>query len=480
MQHRSEWAALMTLAAIAPLAAAGKGKKSAPVPADTVGRNRPNIVFVLTDDLGIGDVGAYGQRTIPTPNIDSLARAGMQFMQHYAGTTVSAPSRAVLLTGKHTGHAGIRGNGERTLEDGTVYDYSLPAEEVTVAEILRSKGYTTGITGKWGLGGYPEEGGVGNQGFDYFFGHQAQLDAHHYYPKKLYENGTKIELDGTQYSDELTTQRALAFIDRSVASGRPFFLEFATTLPHAELVLPEEERKPFEGRFLETPFEGNWYGAQSQPRAAFAAMVKRIDDNVGRLVAKLRETGQLENTIFIFSSDNGTHVEGGHDPNYFNSNSLYRGTKRDLYEGGIRTPFIVVWPGQIEPGSVSYHVSAFWDFLPTVCEIVGADVPRGVDGISMLPEWTGRGEQPKHDYLYFEFHEEGGKQAVIRDNWKLIRLDAKQLSKDRSKVRYELYNLSRDPKELRNVAAEFPGKVVELQAIMDGARTESRNPAWNF
>lgn len=480
MKHRSEWAALLALTAAVPFSAAGKEKKPVPAPADTATRKLPNIVFVLTDDLGIGDIGAYGQRTIPTPHIDSLARVGMQFMQHYAGSTVSAPSRAVLLTGKHTGHAGVRGNDSRTLQDGTVYDYSLPAEEVTVAEILRSKGYATGITGKWGLGGYPEEGGVGHQGFDYFFGHQAQIDAHHYYPKKLYENDTKIELDGTQYSDELTTQKALAFIDRSVKEGKPFFLEFATTLPHAELILPAEEMEPFEGKFLETPFGGNWYGAQPKPRAAFAAMVKRIDDNVGRLLDKLRETGQTENTIFIFSSDNGTHLEGGHDPHYFNSNSLYRGTKRDLYEGGIRTPFIVVWPGHIEPESVSYHVSAFWDFLPTVCDIVGADVPRGVDGISMLPEWTGGGEQPKHDYLYFEFHEEGGKQAVIRDNWKLIRLNAKQLSKDPSKVRYELYNLSRDPKELRDVSAEYPGKVIELQAIMDRSRTVSKNPKWNF
>lgn len=480
MKHLSEWASLMAMAAVMPLGADAKGKKAAPAPTDTAARNLPNIVFVLTDDLGIGDIGAYGQRTIPTPHIDSLARAGMQFMQHYSGSTVSAPSRAVLLTGKHTGHSGIRGNGERTLADGTVYDYSLPAEEVTVAEILKSKGYTTGITGKWGLGGYPEEGGAGNQGFDYFFGHQAQLDAHHYYPKKLYENGTKIELDGKQYSDELTTQKALEFIDRSVASGKPFFLEFATTLPHAELVLPEEEMKPFEGKFLETPFPGAGYGAQKTPRAAFAAMVTRIDNNVGRLIDKLRETGQLENTIFIFSSDNGTHLEGGHDPYYFNSNALFRGTKRDLYEGGIRTPFIVVWPGHIAPGSVSYHVSAFWDFLPTVCDIVGADLPKGVDGISMLPEWTGRGEQPKHDYLYFEFHEEGGKQAVIRDNWKLIRLNAKKLATEPDAVRYELYNLSRDPKELRDVAAEYPGKVVELCEIMDRARTQSENPAWNF
>lgn len=478
MRHTSEIAALMALAAVGSASAAGKNKKTSP--AETAGPKLPNIVFILTDDLGIGDIGAYGQRVIPTPTIDSLAKAGMQFMQHYSGSTVSAPSRAVLLTGKDTGHAGIRGNAGKTLPDGTIYDYSLPAEEVTVAEVLKTNGYATGATGKWGLGGYPEEGGAGNQGFDYFFGHQAQLDAHHYYPKKLYENGRKIELDGTQYSDELTTQKALDFMGRSAKEGKPFFLYFATTLPHAELVLPKEDMTPFEGKFHETPYKGDHYGSQPEPRAAFAAMVKRVDDNVKRIVEKLRETGQLENTIIVFSSDNGTHVEGGHDPNYFNSNSLFRGTKRDLYEGGIRTPFIVAWPGQVAPGSVSYNVSAFWDFLPTVCDIVGAAKPEGVNGISMLPELTGKGEQPKHDYLYFEFHEEGGKQAVIRDNWKLIRFNAKQLSMAPEKVRYELYNLSRDPKELRNVADKYPGRVIELRDLMDKARTESKNPNWNF
>lgn len=480
MKHLSELAALMALAAIAPVSAAGKSKKTAPASSDSDSQKRPNLVFVLTDDLGIGDLGCYGQRTIPTPTIDSLAKAGMQFMQHYSGSTVSAPSRAVLLTGKHTGNAGVRGNASKALSDGTVYDYSLPGEEVTLAEVLKSKGYATGATGKWGLGGYPEEGGVGNQGFDYFFGHQAQIDAHHYYPKKLYENDKKVELDGTQYSDELTTQKALDFIERSTKEGKPFFLYFATTLPHAEMVLPKEELKPFEGKFHETPYKGDHYGSQQEPRAAFAAMVKRIDNNLKRLVDKLRETGELENTIFVFSSDNGTHVEGGHDPNYFNSNSLFRGTKRDLYEGGIRTPFIVAWPGHIKPGAVSYHVSAFWDFLPTVCEIVGAPIPEGVDGISMLPELTGQGEQPKHDYLYFEFHEEDGKQAVIRENWKLIRLNADQLSKDPSKIKYELYSLSSDPKELRNVADKYPGKVIELRETMDNARTTSKNPNWNF
>ncbi len=473
MKHASHWAAL-ALAAL-PAVAASKSKP-APAAAPAEQSARPNVLFILTDDLGIGDIGPYGQRQIPTPNLDSLAAHGMQFMQHYSGSTVSAPSRAVLLTGKHTGHAAIRGNAGERAPDGQSYDYSLPAEEVTLAEIFKQRGYATACTGKWGMGGYSRPGGAGNQGFDYFFGHQTQGDAHFAYPKKLYENGTKIELDGTRYADELIIQKALDFLDRTARpDGQPFFLYYTTQLPHAEMVIPREEVAPFEGRWAETPYPGNGhYGAQPAPRAAFAALVARIDNSVGRLVAKLREKGVLDNTIIVFSSDNGAHVEGGQDPAFFNSNSLYRGTKRDLYEGGVRTPFLVSWPGHIAAGSVSYHVSAFWDFMPTVCDILKLPVPEGTDGISMLPEWTGCGEQPRHDYLYFEFHEEGGKQSVLKENWKLIRLNAQTPAK----IRYELYNLSADPKELRDVSAEYPWRVQELRAIMDKARTPNR--VWNF
>ncbi len=474
MKHTKSMTVAVAIAATLPAAVAAK--KAPKAPENPNPRNLPNIVFILADDLGIGDIGPYGQRGFRTPNLDTLAAHGVQFMQHYSGSTVSGPSRAVLLTGKHTGHAAIRGNAGERGPDGTPYDRSLPASEVTIAEVLKSQGYITGCTGKWGLGGWPMEGGVGNQGFDYFFGHQTHIDAHYAYPKYLYENGTKIELDGTVYADELITQKAEAFIDRSAATGKPFFLYYATQLPHAEMVIPEEEKTPFTGQWgTEIPYPGNGhYGAQPTPKAAFAAMVTRIDNSVGRLVEHLRAAGQLDNTIIIFSSDNGCHIEGGQSPAFFDSNSLYRGTKRDLYEGGLRTPLLISWPGHITPGSVSYHVSAFWDFMPTFCEIVGAPVPEGVDGISMVPELLGGREQPRHDYLYFEFHEEGGKQSVLRDNWKLIRFNVQ--TPDR--IRYELYNLGRDPKELRNVADEFPGKVEELKLIINTSRTP--NPVWRF
>lgn len=432
-----------------------------------------NVVYILADDLGIGDIGPYGQRAIKTPNLDALAQNGMQFMQHYSGSTVSGPSRCVLMTGKHTGHCDIRGNYMDEQPNGVIYDRTMAGSEVTVAEIFKQRGYATGICGKWGLGRVDNEGSAGAQGFDYFYGFETHIDAHRAYPKYLWENQTKIELGGKQYADELIVQKSLDFIGRS--ADKPFFLYLATTLPHADIVVPEEEVKPFDdGRFLEKPYDRGGYANQPKPRATFAAMITRIDNTVGRVVALLKEKGIYENTLIIFSSDNGTHKEGGHDPYYFWSNSGFRGTKRDLYEGGVRTPFIASCPELIKPGSVSYHVSAFWDFLPTICEMVDVPVPDGVDGISYLPSLKGQGEQPQHEYLYWEFHEEGGKQAILKENWKLIRLNIHKADK----TYYELYNISSDPKELRNVAAEFPGKVEELKTIMAKARTS--NATWDF
>lgn len=433
---------------------------------------RPNVIFILTDDLGIGDLGCYGQRDIPTPNIDSLAAHGMQFMQHYAGSTVSAPSRCVLLTGKHTGHSYIRGNQGFTTPSGHASDYPLADAEVTAGEIFKASGYSTACVGKWGLGGIDNEGHPNNQGFDYFYGYLSQVSAHKYYPEFLYENGAKIPLDKKHYSDELIIRQAEKFIADKAAE--PFFLYYTTTLPHAELTVPDDELAAFDGKFAETPFAGDWYCSQTKPRATFAAMITRIDRNVGRIVKLLKDKGIYDNTIIIFSSDNGTHLEGGHDPYFFASNSLYRGTKRDLYQGGIRTPYIVSWGDRIRSGSVSYHVSAFWDFVPTVCDILNVKSPDGIDGISLLPALTEQGEQPKHDYLYFEFHEMGGKQAIIRDNWKLIKLNAKEPLQSY----LELYNLGADPKELRNVAAEFPAKALELKTLMENARTH--NTVWDL
>lgn len=431
----------------------------------------PNVVLILTDDMGIGDVGCYGQRTIPTPNIDTLAKHGMQFMQHYSGSSVSAPSRCSLLTGMHVGHASIRGNYvDRREGTDIIYDYNLPKEDITIADVFKKAGYSTALTGKWGMGEINTEGCPLRHGFDYFFGYETQVDAHRAYPDHLWENGRRVELDKKTYADEMIVGKALNFIERT---DGPFFLEIATTLPHAELLVPPEERARFEGLFKETPFPGGWYAAQDMPRATFAAMITRIDNTVGRVVDALKKKGALDNTMIIFTSDNGTHLEGGHDPYYFNSNSLYRGTKRDLYQGGIITPLIVRWPGNIAEGSVSYHVSAFWDFLPTFCDIAGVAKPEGLDGISMLPELTGKGEQQKHDHLYFEFHEEGGKQAVIKDGWKLIKLRA---GSDRPV--FELYNIQQDPKELRDVSSKFPWKIDELKVIMENSRTE--NPVWHF
>lgn len=433
---------------------------------------KPNIIFIMADDLGIGDLGCYGQDRIKTPSIDALAKSGMKFTQHYSGSTVSAPSRCVLLTGKHTGHSYIRGNKGYKAEDGRYYDLNLADEEVTLGEVLKTRDYVTACVGKWGLGGPSGIGHPNNQGFDYFFGYLGQGNAHRYYPTQLFENNEPVILDKKVYSHDLIMEKALDFIDKN--SDKSFFLYLTPTIPHADLIVPNNELFDYDGKFEEVPFPGKGYTAQPKPRATFAAMVTRLDRDVQRVMDLLEKKGIMDNTIIIFTSDNGTHKEGGHNPRYFDSNGPFRGTKRDLYEGGIRTPFIVKWPNVIKPGSVSYHESTFWDFMPTVCELTGAALPEGIDGISYLPTLTGQGEQKLHDNLYFEFHEQGGKQAVIKDRWKLIRLQVN----NPKKTKLELYNLNCDPGEIANVAAIYPGKVKELQSIMDSSRTSSEH--WKF
>ena len=425
------------------------------------GVRKPNVIYIMADDLGIGDLGCYGQKLIQTPAIDRLAANGVRFAQHYAGCTVSAPSRCSLMTGKHTGHAFIRGNKGVSMPDGTKFDYPLADQEVTVGEIMKRHEYATACIGKWGMGGPGTEGHPNKQGFDYFFGYLGQANAHRYYPQFLFENNKRIELDKKVYSHDLIMDKALDFINKN--AGNPFFLYLTPTIPHADLILPDGQLGDYDGQFVEKPFPGGGYTAQPKPRATFAAMVSRLDRDVQRVVDLLKEKGLLENTIIVFTSDNGTHVEGGHDPEFFDSNGAFRGYKRDMYEGGIRTPFIVSWPGKIQTASVSYHVSAFWDFLPTMCEIVGEPVPVSSDGISYLPELTGEGEQAKHDYLYWEFHEQGGKQAVLKDNWKLIMLQVDQPDK----TYFELYNLNADPSEQMNAASQYPEKVKELAGIMN-------------
>lgn len=431
----------------------------------------PNIVYIMADDLGIGDLGCYGQQQIKTPCIDGLARNGMMFMRHYSGSSISAPSRCTLLTGKHTGHAAIRGNKPVTLADGEKYDTPLPAKEVTVAKLLKQKNYRTACIGKWGMGGPDSEGHPNRHGFDYFYGYLGQGHAHSYYPPFLFENNEKIMLEKKHYSHNLIVEKALDFIDKN--AEHPFFLYFSPTIPHAELAVPEENMQQYEGQFQEKPFAGGHYCAQPKPRAAYAAMVTLLDTNVGQIIELLKRKGVYENTILIFTSDNGVHKEGGHDPKYFNSNAGLRGIKRDFYEGGIRTPFIVEWPGMIAPGSRNQHVSAFWDFLPTVCDITGISTPHDIDGISYLPVLKGL-EQPEHDYLYYEFYEKQGTQAVIQDDWKLISLQVNAPKK----THYELYNLKTDPKEQHNVAVLHPDRVEQLKALIKQAHT--KNPIFNY
>lgn len=436
-------------------------------------QNLPNIVFVLADDMGIGDLGCYGQTKIKTPNIDKLAEKGLLFTHHYSGSTVSAPSRCSLLTGKHTGHGYVRGNKGQKTSHG-MFDLALPAKEVTVAEILKKKGYKTMCVGKWGLGGPGTEGSPINQGFDYFFGYLSQSAAHRYYPAYLYENEKKVMLNGEVYSHFMIMEKGLDFIKRN--SRSPFFAYFAVTPPHADLDYPDLSQ--YENSFPEKPFINNkekGLKTQMKPKAAYASMVSEVDKNVGQIIGLLKEKGLCENTILIFSSDNGVHNVGGHEPDFFDSNGSFRGYKRDLYEGGVRAPFIVNWPAVIRKKRTTNNISTFWDFLPTVADIVDADEPTGIDGISYLPVLKGADINPKqHEYIYYEFYEQGGKQSIMKDGWKLVRLN---MSKP-GKLVEELYNLDYDPSELNNIIVSNPEKANKLRKLSQEARTDSENFSW--
>ena len=427
-------------------------------------RRKPNIIYILADDLGYGDLGCYGQKKVKTPNLDRMAEEGMRFTNHYSGSTVCAPSRNCLMTGEHTGHARIRGN-ER---------YPLLEEDLTVAELLKGAGYATGLVGKWGLGTNYDTGAPNRKGFDSFFGFLDQGNAHFYYPPFVWRNREQIQLDGNdveqqtgQYVHDMFTEEALQFI-RNHRAG-PFFLYLAYTIPHAELTVPEDSMALYDGKFPEKPWPKEHYGSQKKPRAAFAGMLSRLDRDVGRIMALLKETRLDESTIVMFSSDNGPHREGGADPDFFGSRGPLRGIKRDLYEGGIRVPMIARWPDRIESGSVTDHISAFWDVLPTCAELVGVAVPKDIDGISFAPTLLGRKGQTQHEYLYWEFHQEGGKQAVRRGEWKAVRLNVKR----NPDGPLELYNLVHDIGETTNVAAEYPLITAELSEIMDSARADT-------
>jgi len=443
---------------------------------------KPNIIYILADDLGYSDLSVYGQTHFKTPNLDKMATEGMLFTQHYSGTTVCAPSRSSLMTGQHTGRTPIRGNKGWEPEG----QWPLLAESFTMAEMLKEAGYVTGAFGKWGLGYIDTEGDPNKQGIDEFYGYNCQSLAHNYYPGHLWDNHEKVILEENSddkfeiYAPHLIHQRALQFIEKN--KDKPFFLYYPNVIPHAELLLPEENLAEFRGKFLpEKEFKGaepgdkNFregpYGTQPESHAAFAAMVTLLDKQVGEVLAKLKELGLDKNTIVMFTSDNGPHLEGGADPDYFDSNGPLKGYKRDLYEGGIRVPMLAWWPDKIEAGSKSNHVSAFWDIMPTVAELVGVEAPESIDGISFLPSLLNKEGQKVHEYLYWEFHEKGGRQALRKGNWKLVRYNVF----DPEKATTELYDLSIDIGEDTNVAADNPELVKEMLELMNSARTESED-----
>ena len=435
------------------------------------GRSSPNIIFILADDLGYGDLGSYGQRKIRTPELDAMARAGTRFTQFYAGSTVCAPSRWALMTGMHMGHAYVRGNA----------GIPLRPEDTTVAEVLKEAGYVTGMFGKWGLGTRGTTGTPRQQGFDEFFGYLEHVHAHEYYTDHLWRDGQgldSISVDTTQYTHDLFVEEALGFIDRH--RDQPFFLYLPFTIPHAALSVPDSSLAGYldeDGESLlrpEAPFPCcgviGTYRGQPTPHAAFAAMITHMDGSVGRILDKLRRLGLDENTIVLFTSDNGPHIEGGAAPGFFESNGPLRGLKRDLYEGGIRVPMIAWGPGYVPAGRVSDQVWAMWDFLPTAATLAGVEAPGEVDGLSMVNALTGRGEQDDHEYLYWEFHNGWGRtyvQAIRQGDWKLMRFRAP----DREPW-VELYDLGDDAGEYHDLAVRYPAVVEALIDLMNRARTE--------
>jgi arylsulfatase len=449
-------------------------------------RQAPNVLLIITDDLGVGELGCYGQRRIATPHIDALAAQGVRFTSAYSGSCVCAPSRCTLLTGYHTGHAAIRDNKELQ----PTGQEPLPAQSVTIAQLLRQRGYATGAIGKWGLGPPGSVGDPNRHGFDLFFGYLCQRHAHNHCPSHLYRNGDRVELPGNQerwddgvvvggaYAPDLFREEALAFIRAN--RDKPFFLLFATPVPHAALQVPEESIRAYRGAFEEIPYDGKkGYLKHPTPRAAYAAMVTRMDSDVGAMLAELRRQGLDDNTLVVFTSDNGPTFNGGTDSPFFESTAGLRGLKCDLYEGGIRVPLIVRWPGVTPPGSVSGAVTANWDWFPTIASVCGVDaslLPPDIDGVDISPQLRGGDRSPLRTApLYWEYHAGGGWQAARLGDWKGVRRRA--ASNPRGDI--ELYDLARDPYEQHNIAAQHP-EVVNRMIDLMASRSRSPVAAWNF
>ena len=435
-------------------------------------KQQPNIIYILLDDAGYGDLSCYGQKKFQTPNIDRLAREGMKFTNHYSGSTVCAPTRSVIMSGLHTGHTPSRGNREIQ----PVGQFPIPAATFTVAEALKKAGYATGAFGKWGLGNPGSEGDPVNQGFDRFFGYNCQRNAHTYYPTWLFDNLQKIKLNGETYAHDLIMDRAVEWIDNHHKA--PFFCFLPVTIPHAAMHVPEKYAAPFRRKFPEFENKVGRYGNNRpfarNPAAQFAGMMTALDHGIGRVLKSLEKYGIEENTIVLLSSDNGPHREGGHMPDYFNSNGGLRGHKRDLYEGGIRCPLLVRWPGKVKAGSTSDHISAHWDLFPTFCELAGTETPRNLDGISFLPTLLGK-KQEQHEYLYWEFFEGGGKRAVRIGKWKAVQ---NQLTRKGQNASVEIYDLTTDRAEKNNLATRKPELIARARDIFKQAHTPSK--IWKF
>ncbi|MFC2127851.1 arylsulfatase [Bacteroidota bacterium] len=470
---------------------------------DSNSKVKPNIIYILADDLGYGELGVYGQTKIETPNIDALAKNGMVFTQHYTGTPVCAPARFNFLTGKHSGNSYVRGNDEWA-DRGNVWDYRaaildstlegqrpIPLNTVTIANKLKESGYTTGMVGKWGLGAPHTKSIPNNFGFDYFFGFNCQRQAHTYYPVHLYENnmryplandtiapGTKLDKNADpydeasyakynlkEYASEVMFEKITRFVDTN--KDRPFFMYWADPIPHVALQAPKKWVDYYVTKFgEEEPYLGkNGYFPTKYPRATYAAMVSYLDENVGKLVAQLKKEGIYENTIIMFTSDNGPTYNGGSDSPWFDSaqpfNSEYGSAKGFLNEGGIRVPMIASWPGKIEPGSKTDLLSAHYDVLATFCDITNQQIPEDTDGISFLNTLLNSDTQKIHEYLYWEYPEYYGQVAVRIGKWKIL---WKNLKKGNKEV--ELYNLEEDKTETNNIASQHPEIVEKLFEII--------------
>jgi uncharacterized sulfatase len=442
---------------------------------------RPNLIFILADDLGYGELGCYGQKRVQTPHLDRMAAEGMRFTQFYAGSTVCAPSRSVLMTGQHLGRTRVRGNaGGRNMDA-----QSLQAGDVTVARVLQQAGYATGLVGKWGLGEVDQPGEPRKQGFDYHFGYLNQTHAHNHFPNYLWRNGEKVALpndlvpsgtsDGSGYSvkrvvygDDLLAADARDFISRHRA--QPFFLFYSLVTPHAN---NERSRELGEGN--EVPDQGIYAGQPwNDSTKNHAAMITRMDRDIGALFAHLKQLGLDERTLVMFSSDNGPHKEGGasYDPAFFNPSGPFSGLKRSLTDGGIRVPFIARWPGRIKPGAVSQHVGYFGDLMATWAELGGAKPPGDLQSLSLVPELLGRGGQAKHEYLYWEFYEQGVSQALLLDGrWKALRLKSPSAP-------IQLFDLANDVAEKTDLAAQRPDLVARAAGLMQSVRVD--NAHWKL